>query len=281
MSTPHAGEFSGLAALITGGASGIGLATARLMASRGARVVILDREVPAVPNGAPGGGDAEYIPFGSGPLDSSLRPVVADVTDDDAVRSAVAGAVEALGGLDVLVNNAGIGAAGTVEDNDDAEWHHVLDVNVLGIVRTTRAALPALRAAAASRGQAAIINTCSIAGIAGLPQRAAYSASKGAVYALTLAMAADHVSEHIRVNCVTPGTVDTPWIGRLLDAAPDPVAERAALTARQPTGRLVSADEVAAAIAYLASPQAGAVTGMALAVDGGMSGLRVRPRVTQ
>ena len=147
MSTPYAGEFSGLAALITGGASGIGLATARLMASRGARVAILDREVP---DGPPSDGSAGYLPFGSGPLDASLRPVVADVTDDAAVRSAVADAAEALGGLDILVNNAGIGAAGTVEDNDDAEWHRVLDVNVLGIVRTTRAALPALRAAAAS-----------------------------------------------------------------------------------------------------------------------------------
>jgi 2-keto-3-deoxy-L-fuconate dehydrogenase len=286
MSTPHAGEFSGLAALVTGGASGIGLATARLMASRGARVAILDREIPEAPEapeapGAPGrasnDGSAQYLPFGAGPLDASLRPVVADVTDDDAVRSAVAEAAEALGGLDILVNNAGIGAAGTVEDNDDAEWHRVLDVNVLGIVRTTRAALPALRASAARRGQAAIVNTCSIAGIAGLPQRALYSASKGAVYALTLAMAADHVGERIRVTCVTPGTADTPWVARLLRAAPDPVAERAALTARQPMGRLVSADEVAAAIAYLASPQAGAVTGMALAVDGGMAGLRLRP----
>ena len=283
MSTPHTGEFSGLAALITGGASGIGLATARLMASRGARVAILDREIPGIPetpetpDGAPGEGSAEYLPFGGGPLDASLRPVVADVTDDDAVRSAVAAAAAVLGGLDILVNNAGIGAAGTVEDNDDAEWHRVLDVNVLGIARTTRAALPALRASAARRGQAAIVNTCSIAGIAGLPQRALYSASKGAVYALTLAMAADHVGEHIRVTCVTPGTADTPWVARLLRAASDPVAERAALTARQPMGRLVSADEVAAAIAYLASPQAGAVTGMALAVDGGMSGLRLRP----
>ena len=283
MSTPNAGEFSGLAALITGGASGIGLATARLMASRGARVAILDRDIPEIPEApevpedAANDGSAPYLPFGGGPLDASLQPVVADVTDDDVVRSAVAEAAEALGGLDILVNNAGIGAAGTVEDNDDAEWHRVLDVNVLGIVRATRAALPALRASAARRGQAAIVNTCSIAGIAGLPQRALYSASKGAVYALTLAMAADHVGEHIRVTCVTPGTADTPWVARLLRAAPDPVAERAALTARQPMGRLVSADEVAAAIAYLASPQAGAVTGMALAVDGGMSGLRLRP----
>ena len=255
------GEFDGLSALVTGGASGIGLATARLLASRGARVAILDRDK------ADSGHD--------------LVSMKADVTDDDAVRSAVGEAVVALGDrLDILVNNAGIGAAGTVEDNSDEEWHRVLDINVLGMVRTSRAALWHLRCAAADKGQAAIVNTCSVAGVAGLPQRALYSASKGAVYALTLAMAADHVREGIRVNCVTPGTADTPWIGRLLDAAPDPAAERAALEARQPMGRLVSANEVAAAIAYLASPLAGATTGTALAADGGMSGLRLRPPTT-
>ncbi len=251
------GEFAGRAALVTGGASGIGLATARMLAARGARVAVLDRE-----------------PAGTG---SGLTGVLADVTDDGAVRRAVGAAVAALGGLDILVNNAGVGAAGTVADNPDDEWHRVLDVNVVGIARVSRAALPHLRRAAAARGQAAIVNTCSVAGLAGLPQRALYSASKGAVYALTLAMAADHVREGIRVNCVTPGTADTPWVGRLLDAAPDPAAERAALEARQPMGRLVSADEVAAAIAYLASPLAGATTGTALAVDGGLAGLRVRP----
>jgi NAD(P)-dependent dehydrogenase (short-subunit alcohol dehydrogenase family) len=150
-------------------------------------------------------------------------------------------------------------------------------VNVLGIMRTSRAALPALRAAASRRGQAAIVNTSSIAAIAGLPQRALYSATKGAIYSLTLAMAADHVRENIRVNCVTPGTADTPWVARLLQAAPDPEAERAALKARQPMGRLVSAEEVAAGIAYLASPHASSVTGTSLAVDGGMAGLRLRP----
>jgi 2-keto-3-deoxy-L-fuconate dehydrogenase len=267
--TEQSAEFAGLTALVTGGASGIGLATARLLAARGARVAVLD-QVKAEP----------------GP-DDNLYPVIADVTDDAAVRAAVTEAAQALcqpaegnQSLDILVNNAGIGAAGTVEDNDDAEWHHVLDVNVLGIVRTTRAALPLLRQAARDRGQAAIVNTCSIAATAGLPQRALYCASKGAVYALTLAMAADHVAEHIRVNCVNPGTADTPWVARLLDAAPDPAAERAALNARQPIGRLVTADEVAAAIAYLASPLAGATTGTALAVDGGMAGLRVRQRTS-
>ncbi|MER5600482.1 SDR family oxidoreductase, partial [Streptomyces sp. NPDC002265] len=197
----------------------------------------------------------------------------ADVGDDASVRQAVAAAVAGLGGLDVLVNNAGIGAQGTVEDNDDAEWHRVLDVNVLGMVRTARAALPYLRDSA----HAAVVQTCSIAATAGLPRRALYSATKGAVLALTLAMAADHLHEGIRVNCVNPGTVDTPWIGRLLDAADDPAAERAALEARQPSGRLVTAAEVAGAIAYLASPLSGATTGTALAVDGGMQGLRPRP----
>jgi NAD(P)-dependent dehydrogenase (short-subunit alcohol dehydrogenase family) len=246
-------DFAGLKALVTGGASGIGRATAELLAARGASVAVLDLD--------PGG------------VDKPLRGYTADVSDDASVRAAVAAAVADLGGLDVLVNNAGIGAQGTVEDNDDDQWHRVLDVNVLGIVRTTRAALPHLRDSA----HAAIVNTCSIAATAGLPQRALYSASKGAVYSLTLAMAADHVREGVRVNCVNPGTVDTPWVGRLLSAAPDPAAERAALASRQPTGRLVSAAEVAGAVAYLASPLSGATTGTALAVDGGMQGLRLRP----
>lgn len=127
--------------------------------------------------------------------------------------------------MDILVNNAGIGAAGTIEDNPYEEWSRVLDVNVLGIVRVTRASLPHLRRSA----HAAIVNTCSIAATAGLPQRALYSASKGAIQSLTLAMAADHVREGIRVNCVNPGTADTPWVQRLLNAAQDPAAERAAL----------------------------------------------------
>ncbi|MFF5002449.1 SDR family NAD(P)-dependent oxidoreductase [Streptomyces phaeochromogenes] len=246
-------DFEGLKALVTGGASGIGRATAELLASRGAQVAVLDLDPTSV--------------------EKPLLGYQADVTDGDSVRRAVAAAVADLGGLDVLINNAGIGAQGTVEDNDDEVWHRVLDVNVVGMVRTARAALPHLR----KSSHATVVNTCSIAATAGLPMRALYSASKGAVLSLTLAMAADHVREGIRVNCVNPGTVDTPWVGRLLDAATDPAAERAALEARQPTGRLVTASEVAGAVAYLASPLSGATTGTALAVDGGMQGLRLRP----
>jgi len=245
------GEFDGMRALVTGGASGLGRAIAERLRDLGALVAVLDRD------------QAE----GDG-----LLAVTADVTDDAAVRTAVEHAGQRLGGLDVLVNNAGIGAQGGIADNDDAEWHRVWDVNVLGIVRVTRAALPALRASA----HAAIVNTCSIAATTGLPNRALYSASKGAVLSLTLAMAADLLPDGIRVNAVNPGTADTPWVARLLDAAADPAAERAALEARQPHGRLVSAAEVAHAVAYLASPLAGSTTGTTLAVDGGMDRLRLR-----
>ncbi|MGY5051201.1 SDR family NAD(P)-dependent oxidoreductase [Streptomyces sp. 900105755] len=246
------GTFGGLTALVTGGASGIGLATARLLTAEGARVVVLDL--------------AERAP---GRFAAHLR---ADIRDDAAVVAAVHEAVSVLGGLDVLVNNAGIGAQGKVEDNSDEEWHRVLDTNVVGMVRVTRAVLPALRASA----HAAVVNVGSIAATAGLPQRVLYSAGKGAVVAMTRAMAADLLPDGIRVNAVNPGTADTPWIGRLLERAPDPAAEYAMLAARQPHGRLVSADEIAAAIAYLASPAAASTTGSCLAVDGGMDGLRLR-----
>ena len=238
-------QLDGLRVVVTGGGSGIGLATATAFASEGASVAALDLQLPANGDGVMG--------------------VHCDVRDEASVAEAITRVANAMGGIDVLVNNAGIGAAGSIADNDLAEWQRVFDVNVFGIVRVTQACLPALREST----NASIVNLASIVSWTGLPNRAVYGASKGAVYALTLAMAADHAADGIRVNCVCPGTVDTPWVGRLLDAAPDPVAARANLTARQPIGRLGTAHEIAAAICYLASPVAGYTTGTAMQIDGG------------
>jgi NAD(P)-dependent dehydrogenase (short-subunit alcohol dehydrogenase family) len=246
-------EFDGLVAIVTGGASGIGASTVRVLLERGAQVAVFDRDIKGV----------EADAFG----------VVADVSDDESVRAGVAATLARFGRIDILVNNAGIGAQGSVEYNDDEEWSRVFDVNVIGVARVSRAVLPHLRLSPA----AAIVNTCSIAATAGLAQRALYSASKGAVLSLTRAMAADHLREGVRVNCVNPGTAATPWVTRLLSSAADPEAEAAALAARQPHGRLVSPDEIAGAIAYLASPRSGSTTGTSIAVDGGMQELRLRP----
>ncbi|WP_457949713.1 SDR family NAD(P)-dependent oxidoreductase [Pseudarthrobacter sp. alpha12b] len=245
-------EFEGLVALVTGGASGIGAAIADKLSAEGAHVAVLDLNP----------GSSEHL------------GIVCDVSDDASVQAAIDGVVRKFGRLDIVVNNAGIGAQGDVSTNSDDEWRRVMDINVLGVVRVSRASLPHLRRSTAP----AIVNICSIAATAGLPQRALYSATKGAVQSLTLAMAADHIAEGIRVNCVNPGTVDTPWVARLLQSSADPAAERAALNARQPHGRLVQAAEVAAAVTYLAGPCAGSTSGVALAVDGGIQGLRVRPR---
>jgi 2-keto-3-deoxy-L-fuconate dehydrogenase len=248
------GEYAGLVAAVTGGGSGIGAGIVAELLARGARVAVLDLDPSGCPAAALG-----------------LR---VDVSDDRSVRAGVDEVVGTWGRLDVLVNDAGVGAQGSVEHNDDEEWRRVLDVNVLGVVRTSRAALPHLRSSPA----AAIVNVGSIAATAGLPERALYSASKGAVLALTRAMAADHLREGIRVNCVNPGTADTPWVDRLLARSADPEAERVALEERQPHGRLVSVREVATAVAYLAGPSSGSTTGIGLAVDGGMQNLRLRPR---
>ncbi len=248
------GPIQGLVAIVTGGASGIGAAIAQRLHADGAQIAVLDRDTS--------GADAAFAAF------------TADVSDRASVDAAVAAVAEQFGRIDIVVNNAGIGATGDVSANNDDEWARVLSINVTGIARVTSAALPWLRKSPSP----AICNTASIASTTGLQQRALYTASKGAVSALTRAMAADHLSEGIRVNAVNPGTADTPWVGRLLDAASDPAAERAALEARQPHGRLVSPDEVAAAVAYLVSPAAGSTTGTAIEVDGGMARLRVRPQ---
>ncbi|GAA3401694.1 SDR family NAD(P)-dependent oxidoreductase [Pseudarthrobacter polychromogenes] len=247
------GSFSGVRAIVTGGASGIGAAVTAALLDEGARVAVLDLEPAGLSDGVLG--------------------QQCDVGNRGSVDAAVEAVARTFGGIDVVINNAGIGATGTVADNDDEDWLRVLNVNVVGMVRVSAAALPHLKRSKA----AAIVNIGSIAATHGLPQRALYSASKGAVDALTRAMAADHLREGIRVNCVHPGTADTPWVGRLLGAADDPEAERRALEARQPHGRLVSPDEVAASVLFLADPTNASTSGVSLAVDGGMHSLLLRP----
>jgi NAD(P)-dependent dehydrogenase (short-subunit alcohol dehydrogenase family) len=244
-------DFAGLSAIVTGGASGIGAATVTMLATRGARVAVLDVSRPTS-------------------SDAALS-VECDVASTHSVEAAIRHVAEELGTLDILINNAGVGAAGDISSNDDEEWHRVFDVNVRGLARVSAASLPLLR----SSPSAAIVNTCSVVATVGLPNRALYSATKGAVASLTRAMAADHLGDGVRVNAVSPGTANTPWVDRLVAAAENPADAEAALIARQPMGRLVTAEEVAHAICYLASPLSASTTGTILVVDGGLERLRV------
>jgi 2-keto-3-deoxy-L-fuconate dehydrogenase len=246
-------DFQGFAVVISGAGSGIGLAVAKKLSAQGAQIFGLDLSAGELENNGVG------------------TWIECDIGNDESVKRAFEGIASKVSKIDVLVNNAGIGAQGGVEATTTAEWNKVLNINVIGTSRVSAAALPLLRRST----DAAIVNTCSVVATVGLPNRAIYSASKGAVLSLTLAMAADLLSEKIRVNCVNPGTADTPWVGRLLSQSADPVKERAALEARQPIGRLVSAEEVANAIIYLAHPGQKSTTGTVLAVDGGLHSLNV------
>jgi 2-keto-3-deoxy-L-fuconate dehydrogenase len=203
--------------VITGGAAGIGRAVAEHFANLGARVAVLDRVA------------AEGL--------DGVESFVADVTDQARLDDVMKEIASRFGGIDVLVNNAAVSFVGTVEDGSLEDWHRVFDINVLGYVRTTRAALPYLR----KSRRAAIVNLSSCTATSGFPQRALYSATKGGVQSMTLAMAADLIKEGIRVNCVSPGTVDTPFMDKLAAAAPDPAAKRREFEMRQPTGYMVGA----------------------------------------
>jgi len=233
--------------VITGGASGIGRATAELMLHHGARVCVVDLDVA----GAPSDTDA----------------YVADVTSDDAIDCALGQIGQKYGRIDTLVNSAGVSFYGSIEDGSLDDWRRLLNINVLGVVRSTRAALPYLRASA----HGAIVNIASCLAQTGLPKRALYSATKGAVEALSRAMAADLVKENIRVNCVNPGTVDTAFIDGLVSVSG---RDRQEFAARQITGSMVSAEEVAHAIGYLARPGARSTVGSVLTVEAGFGSLR-------
>lgn len=243
---------------ITGCSTGFGRELAKHVLELGYRTVVTARKPDEVKD-LVGKGEALVLKL--------------DVTNRSEIDAAIKAAEDKFGRIDVLVNNAGIGAAGDVATNDIAQWQAVFDVNVFGVVRMSAACLLALRASE----HAAIVNLASIVSWTGLPNRACYGASKGAVYALTLAMAADHAHEGIRVNCVCPGTVDTPWVGRILNDADDPLAARRNLVARQPIGRLGTAHEIATAICFLASPASGYTTGTALQIDGGTHSFVVPP----
>jgi 2-keto-3-deoxy-L-fuconate dehydrogenase len=244
-------EFEGLNVIVTGAGSGIGLAVTQKLQLKGARVFGFD--------------------VNRGALDGLTTWIECDVGNSQSVAKAVGQVRAEVDVIDILANNAGVGAVGSILDASDEEWVRIFNINVTGVARVSAAIYSLLQKSKSP----AIVNTCSIAATVGLPKRAVYGASKGAVLSLTLAMAADFVKEGIRVNCVNPGTADTPWVARLLAAASDPVSERKALEARQPMGRLVSADEVANAIIYLASPEQKSTTGTILSVDGGIGGLRL------
>jgi meso-butanediol dehydrogenase / (S,S)-butanediol dehydrogenase / diacetyl reductase len=223
-------RFAGKRALVTGAGSGIGAAVARLLELEDAEVVAADLT----------GTDVH--------LDVRDEAQVAAVAHD----------------VDVLVNVAGIGSTTTAPDTPLEVWEDVFAVNARGTFLCCKHAIPTMIA----RGGGAIVNIASVAALVGLRNRAAYCASKGAVVSLTRALAVDHVNDGIRVNAVCPGTVDTPWVRRLVGEVGESLDE---LTARQPLGRLGTPEEVAQAAAYLASDAASFVTGSVLVIDGGLT----------
>lgn len=247
-------RLEGQRSVVTGGGAGIGRAIARRFAEEGARVLVADVDTSA----------AERV---AAEIGGEALARGADVTRSEEVRALVEHTVEELGGLDVMVNNAGVGVAATAPQTEEAEWDRLMEVNLKGTFLGMKYAIPAIR----DSGGGSVINMSSIAALVGLPERAAYSAAKGGIYSLTRAAAMDHVGEGVRVNCIVPGTVDTPWVQRITADYEDPETAKEAMKARQPHGRLVTAEEIAAMAAYLASEEAASVVGAAMVVDGGMT----------
>ena len=243
--------------LVTGAGSGIGAAIAETFARAGARVFVtdLDERGASATAGriAEAGGRAE--------------PLALDVRDEAACRDVAARVGESAGRLDVLVNNAGVGHVGTVLQTDGADLDRLYAVNVRGVFNVTKAFLPGMLA----RKAGVIINMASIGGLVGIRDRIAYCVTKSAVVGLTKSMALDHALDGIRVNCICPGRVETPFVTARLREYPDPERAFREMSASQAIGRMGRPEEIAAAALYLASDEAAFVTGCALAIDGGWS----------
>ena len=239
------GKLAGKRVLITGAAAGIGRATAQLFAAEGATLIVTDRDVKGL-DGLAG----EKLPL--------------DVTDSAAIKALAA----KVGRVDVLFNCAGFVENGTILDNDDAQWQKSFDINVFAMARMIQAFLPAM----IEGGGGSIINVASVAGsIKGVPNRCVYGASKAAVIGLTKSVAIDFVTRGIRCNTVCPGTVDSPSLQQRLKDTGDYDAARKAFTARQPMGRLGTAEEIASIVLWLASDDSVFATGQNFIVDGGIT----------
>jgi NAD(P)-dependent dehydrogenase (short-subunit alcohol dehydrogenase family) len=238
-------------ALVTGAGSGIGRACSLELARRGFDVVVTDRRAEAAAGTAALIGDAVALEL--------------DVREPAAVERAVAEALARAGRIDVLVNNAGVNSPHTVLDTPVELWDDVFAVNIRGMFLCCKAVLPHM----IERGSGVVVNMASASSLVGMYERAAYGASKGAVLAFTRCLALDHVGQGVRVNCVCPGSIDTPWVERLTASSDDPGATLADIVERQPMRRLGTPEEIAKAVAYLAGDDASYVTGTALVVDGG------------
>ncbi len=243
--------------IVTGGGSGIGRASCLLFAREGARLVVADKRKAAADAVA-----TECVATGAEAI-----AVEVDVSQAADAERMISRTLDAFGRLDVLVNNAGYGIAGTVLETDEKAWDDLMAVNVRGVFLCTKFAIPAMKA----NGGGTIVNTASVVAAVGIRNRAAYCASKGAVAALTRAIAIDHVADGIRCNAVAPGTIDTPYFDEILRKSPDPEAVRKGLEARQLLGRLGTPEEIAAGILFLASDESRFATGTILTIDGGMT----------
>jgi NAD(P)-dependent dehydrogenase (short-subunit alcohol dehydrogenase family) len=250
-------DFHDRVAIVTGGAQGIGRAVALSLAREGAAVVIADRDGPA----------ARALAEGIQSWGGLARAVVADVADEADTARIATDAVAAFGGVDVLINNAGIQQPGTVESTPLEQWNATIGVNLTGVYLTSRFVLPEMR----RRGGGAIVNVASLHGLLTEPGWSAYAASKGGVIALTRGMALDYAAEGIRVNCVCPGTIDTSLLrsAAQLESRTHPEERLRAWASRLPAGRLGTPEEVADLILFLAGPRAGFITGAVYSVDGG------------